>query len=207
MPKKNIKVRKTILVSSICFIIYLFLDITNCFSVWNFKLENLSDGVFSGVLNALVVVSLYIISYFVIDKRSIRKEQNAKEVVDVLIKETYKSCNEMLILLENEEMMSNHIFPKVSNDKPMFADDLINHLRTSPFSSYETIMQFCVNGIVRGDYVKEYLYVKSTYEGIVSTSIVAFGVKGQESEFQAHIIKRLNQDIQSLKNLFSIALK
>lgn len=207
MPKKNIKVRKTILVSLICFIIYLFLDITNCFLVWNFKLENLSDGVFSSVLNALVVVSLYIISYFVIDKRSIRKEQNAKEVVDVLIKETYKKCEEMISLLENKDIVREYIFPKITNDKPIFADEVLNHLKTHPFSSYETIMQFCVNGVISGDYIKEYLYVKSTYEGIVSTIVLVFDVNTPQNEIQTHVINRLNQNMQSIKNLFSIALK
>lgn len=202
MRKKDNNVRNIILISGILLVIYLFLDITNFFCVWDFKVSNINDGLFSALLNVGVVVVLYIISYLVIDKRAIKKEKNAKDVVDVLIEETYKKCKEMLKCTEDRAFVGKYIFPKTSSDKPIFEDNFLNHLKSYPFYSYETIMQFCVNGIIDKHYIEEYLYVKSTYERLLTNRITMFDLITPKDELQASFLKEMEDDTKSLNEIF-----
>ena len=49
----------------------------------------INPDLFSALINALVVIGLYIITYVVIDKRQLRKDDNAKLTANVLI-DVYK---------------------------------------------------------------------------------------------------------------------
>lgn len=203
MKKKDNNVRNIILVSAISLLVYLFIDITNFFSVWNFKVSNINDGMFSACLNAMVVIVLYIISYFVIDKRAIRKEKNAKDVVDVLVEDTYKKCKDMLSLVDNSGFVGEHIFPKVSGDKMAFQDEFVTHLKRHPFSSYEIIMQFCLNGIIDKEYLEKYLRVKSIYERLVYNRVVFFDLQEPKNELQKYYFQQMKDDSNILKDIFS----
>lgn len=203
MKKKGNKVKNIIFISAILLFVYLFIDITNFFSVWNFKVSNINYTLFAACLNALVVIVLYIISYLVIDSRTIRREKNARDVVDVLIENTYKSCIDMLSLVEDRGFVEKHMFPKVSEDKMAFQDEFIIHLKSHPFSSHETIMQFCLNGIIDKEYLEEYLYVKSIYERLVYNRVVFFDIEDWKTEFQSYYLQQMKDDSSVLKDIFS----
>lgn len=203
MKKKDNNVRNVILISVILLVIYLFLDITNFFCVWDLKVSNINDGLFSTLLNVSVVVVLYIISYLVIDKRAIKKEKNAKDVVDVLIEDTYKKCKDMLEDLNDRSFVQEYIWPKLSPEKPIFEDKFLKHLTDSPFSSHETIMQFCISGVIEKTYINEYLYVKSIYEVLLRKRIIFIDLVTPENEKQVRLLKEIEDDTKSLNEIFA----
>lgn len=192
-----------IILPIICFLVYVMLDYFNVCVKIGLTIGNINIDLFSSLLNATVVITLYLVSYFVIEKRAIKKEKNAKDVVDVLIEDTYKKCKVMLSAAEKRTFVKKYIFPKVTNDKPMFEDKFLNHLKSYPFSSYETIMQFCVNGIIDKEYIKEYLYVKSTYERLLSNRITMFDLITPKDELQARFLKEMEEDAKSLNEIFA----
>ena len=49
-----------------------------------------------------VVISLYIITFFLIDKRQIRKDDNAKGTADILMLSAYNQCKELSKKIKEE---------------------------------------------------------------------------------------------------------
>ena len=67
------------------FVLIIIVDYFNIPSIVGFKMSYINPDLFSALINALVVIGLYIITYVVIDKRQLRKDDNAKLTANVLM--------------------------------------------------------------------------------------------------------------------------
>ena len=60
--------------------------------------------------NIYVVIFLFIVGYYLIDKKSLDKENNKKALLEYFIKDTYERCLNMLNLIErNIKMMGKFL--------------------------------------------------------------------------------------------------
>ena len=93
------------------------MDYYNVPSLLGLHINTVKYELLGAVLNAVVVIGLYVVTYVIIDKRQIQKEQNAKMVSYVLMNSTYKKCVDYLDMLDDQQVLAKYIVPKIDFNK------------------------------------------------------------------------------------------
>ena len=69
---------------------------------------------FDIVTSAFVIILLFMITYYIVDKKRLHREENTKQTANVLMVSTYKKCRETLCLLSNKEILTKYIVPSIN---------------------------------------------------------------------------------------------
>ena len=164
----KINAAKWICICAFLFAIYLAIDIADIPTRCGFM--HINENVFSAFVNAFIVIVLYIISYFAIEKRQQKKDDNAKEIARLLIESAYNDCVKILKDFEDEEKFERYIKPKIehgviSNDKGK--EEIIN----GPFKNSSEIMQLSESGYVTKRNLEKYLRARTSFNRVISNCI------------------------------------
>lgn len=110
--KKNIstQILKCLVV---VFALYIVFDYFNTASFLGFHVKNINISLFSAIFNAFVVIALYIVTFIVVDKRQIKKDQNAELTAKILMQSSYKKCIDLLKIVSDQEILEKNIVPKI----------------------------------------------------------------------------------------------
>ncbi len=94
------------------------------FNVFNFITKESNLDAFAILVNAIVVVFVFLITYSLVNKKTFELDQeknnNKLNLLNILLKETYKDCKENLDMLNNDELLKLYIIPKVDFNKAGF---------------------------------------------------------------------------------------
>ena len=93
-------------IPAILFGIYVILDYLNVPQLLGLSSDRINMDFFDVFLNSVIVIVLYIITYFFVDSRQIQKDANAKDTADVLLLYTYKECLDNLRMVGNIEWVT-----------------------------------------------------------------------------------------------------
>lgn len=67
------------------FVLFIVIDYSNIASFLGFQVKNINISLFSAIFNAFVVIALYIVTFIVVDKRQIKKDQNSEIIAKILM--------------------------------------------------------------------------------------------------------------------------
>lgn len=198
IKKSTIKKDKIyILMPIVFFILYGLLDYINMSSILKIKINNINIDLFSIFFDSLVVIVLYIITYFHIDKKRISKDVNSEKVANVLMRQTYLECLDNLKLINNKQMLKEVIVPKVDFDKTDSENKVVVNLQNLPFESYDNLMNLAISGYVSEDRLDKYLWIKKEYAYIISIKITFYDLELPKNKVQREMLdditKRYNQ--------------
>ena len=171
----------------------MLVDYFNIPTLFGVNTSAINTSVLGTVLNASVVISLYIITYLHIDKRQIQKDDNAKMVACVLLKSSYKKCMDNIEFLGKQEVLEKFIIPKVDFNKTDNDNPVYTNLKDDPFSEYQSILDLSINGILSGADIQKYTEIMDKYRNYVSLRITFFDIE-----------KSTNPMHEELKNSISV---
>ena len=154
---------KYVLISCIIIVIYLAMDF---FNVFNFITKELNFDAFAILVNAIVVVFVFLITYSLVNKKTFELDQeknnNKLNLLNILLKETYKDCKENLDMLNNDELLKLYIIPKVDFNKS--SDKITENLKLLPFQNEKYIIELFSSGIAKNNIIDEYFEIKKLYQ-------------------------------------------
>ena len=172
---------------------YLILDYINFPSLIGLIPDKINADFFSIIFDAFIVLILYVISFYYIENKQNEKDDNARDVVDVLLEKTYQECFDNLNFLDNREMIEKYIIPKVDGNKTDSENKVINNLQTLPFSSLDSVIGLASNGYIEKTKLNDYLDIKKEYQYLISVKITFFDLVKPETVEQ----KAMYDDIRS----------
>lgn len=188
-------------------IIYLILDYINLPTLLGLTPANINIDLFGILLDAAIVLILYVISFYYIENKQNEKDANARDTVSVLMEKTYQECWSNLEFLDNRAMISQYIIPKVDGNKTGEDNKIIHNLQTLPFSSFDSILSLATNGHVEKCKLSDYLEIKKEYQYLVNIKIIFFDLVDPETPDQVamyHDIRtrdaRLKAQLRKLLN-------
>lgn len=203
MKNSKEKIIITILTLIIIFVLYLICDYNNLFAKIGVSISNLNIDLFGIFINLIVVVGLYIITYFLIDKKNIETRNNQEEIIKYMLKNDYETCLRYLGLLSEKltiERIRNHINEDVLLCKDEFFVNYIN----IPFENYESITNYAIQGIANKKLLESYYYIKRSYKevvtGIVHFSDIGEDVKSVLNEGKNNLIERIQKELNAINN-------
>jgi hypothetical protein len=178
-------------------VVVIVLDYFNLPSILGFKMSNVNYTLIDTVLNVSVVISLYIITFFLIDKRQIRKDDNAKGTADILMLSAYNQCKELSKIVDTQSWLKSYIVPKIDFNKTSLDNRVIFYLQNNPFAEHSHILLLAENGAIsRGDLMK-YLEIMELYKSFISLRITFYDINDattdKQKEFRSKIINDKNE--------------
>ena len=173
--------------------VYLILDFIDFASLIKIPVDTINVDILGILVNATIVIVLYVISFYYIDNKQNEKDENARNVVKTLIGTTYKECINYLTLVRDRNVVKNFIAPKVDGNKAPSEDKVINNFQTIPFSSFDKIMDMAASGYVCKKDLDDYLEIKKEYKYLVANRIIFYDLVVPQNAEQAAMIKEMNE--------------
>ena len=178
------------------FVLVIIVDYFNVPSIIGFEMSNINFDLIGALINALIVLCLYIITYAVIDRRQMQKDDNAKLTANLLILSTYKKCQDLLKIIDNQEWLENYIVPKIDFNKIDSKNEVSMNLQNDPFTEHSHILDLAGNGSITISDLKMYLNVMESYRSYVSMRITLYDIYNaktvEQMQLYEHIIEKRN---------------
>lgn len=198
----NDKTRKRICVTSIVAVIFIMviclLDYFNVASKLGINIRNMNWDVISLILSNIVVICLFLITYFIVDSRNIQKDKNQIMVAYIMLVGIYKRCQDMVDIFSDAELRTRAV-QKCDFNKLLHEDR--NHINflNYPFEDEATIIDFAKAGILSKELFKEFTTIKQLYQKYINTSITLFDVYAQFSYLEDEIRRELTSKVEKLE--------
>lgn len=189
MEKKTNKYIAPIIISLGAFLI---LDYVNLPSYFGFATSNVNMDLFGVFFETSIVLVLYVISFYYIDNKQNEKDANARDMVCVLLRNTYQECLDNLLFLDDRVMIEKFIIPKIDGKKHDSENKIINNLQTLPFTYLDTIIDLATSGYIEKSKLSDYLEVKKEYQYLVSIKITFFDLTDPQTEDQMAMYNDIN---------------
>jgi hypothetical protein len=185
-------------------VVVIVLDYFNLPSILGFKMSNVNYTLIDTVLNVSVVISLYIITFFLIDKRQIRKDDNAKGTADILMLSAYNQCKELSKIVDTQSWLERYIVPKIDFNKTDLDNRVILNLQNNPFAEHSHILLLAENGAIsRGDLMK-YFEIMELYKSFISLRITFYDMNDATTDKQMGFRSKIINDKNKLDKLLDI---
>lgn len=196
---KRLTIKGIILLFIALLVAIIFIDSLNVFSIY---IKNINYEVQSIVVNAIVVIFVFYITYSLVDQKTIaieeEKKKNKVNTLKVLLTSAYTKCEETCKMLDNNEIVEKVIVPKTKNE-PMYKDDIIREIRDVPFKNEEYIINLFNDGIISSERLNQYIHIKQLYQEYVYFRIPYFDIDYYQDEPHRFISKKIKEKRQKIK--------
>ena len=175
-------------------VIYIILDCNNFTSATLLDVTRINMDMLSIVVTNLVVIILYITTYFMVDEKKTMERINKKEIVKDMLLDNYETCLRYLKLLEDKVHLKNLVNNISTENINVYKNDYFNKWMDLSFKNYNDIMQYASQGIIKIDILKQYLYIKREYSSVMTGYVVVEG-------FPREVEKLIEEGHQKLKKV------
>ena len=193
---KNTK--KYILIFIIFTLVYLIIDYLNLPTLLNIYIDNINSNLLDIFINSIIVIILYLITYLTIDKRTIEKSKNKKDVYKQILINMYSECIQTLNLIHDENIL-NKIIKQVDGNAPIIENKIVNNLMNLPFENKDTILDFAKSGEIDVNTFQRFLNIQSDYRKYINMLIICFDRQEYIEKLKVELLKKLNKEVKLLK--------
>lgn len=148
-------------------IVVFLLDVLNLPSHLGIEVSNVNWDLNIGLLTNLIVVTLFSITYEILDKRTVEKEKNKEEISTLLLKESYDLCLQCMDNL-SEEFVKKFIVPKMDFDGGIRENQVVENLKNAPFLNESIILSLAIDGQVSPCEIQNYYKIKQQFREFVT---------------------------------------
>lgn len=188
-------VKNNMMITIILIISLIIFDYINLPSLLGLNMSNINWNFCMGILNIVVVIILYVITYKKLDKRTIEREKNKKEISILLINECYQQCIKYVELL-SEETIEKYIVPKI--DFNSTDNKIIRDLADSPFANENIIMDLVKDGQIAKQRIEKYFEIKETFSQYITMRITFFDKSDYYEPIKKQLFHKINIEIRNL---------
>lgn len=189
------------------FLVMFVVDYFNLPTYVGLKIYNINNEVLGTAFNAFVVIALYIITYVVLDKRQIEKDENAKSTADILMLSTYQQCKDLLKIVDNQQVLETNIVPKIDFNKSDLDNPVKASLQNNPFAEHTHILELAENGAIVSTDLIIYLKIMELYKSFVSMRITFFDIDKSENLQHVSLRKKILEDKNMLNSMLEREMK
>lgn len=195
-------IRKKVLITLIVSILFVsvvcVLDYFNFFTVIGVSVNHINWDLLSIIIGNLVVILLFVITYFVVDNRNIQKDKNQQATAYLTLIGIYERCNDMVELFSKEEWRTKAV-EKIDGNKLLSDDKVHTHYLNYPFENECIIYDFASSGILSKNIFKEFQNIKKDYQKYINTALIFFDVYDSFKQLEIDLSNDLSKSMQNLK--------
>lgn len=176
-------------------VLLVIFDYINLPSYLGFQITNINWNLGMIIVNNIVVISIYILTYKTLNKRTVEREKNKRDISNLLIKNCYEECDEYVKMLD-QETIEKYIIPKL--DFNSTEHELINNFQQGPFKNESVIMELVKDGQIGKLEIEQYFKVKKIFSQYVMMRIVFFDKSEIYCAMKQQLGKEIDRGIQKI---------
>ena len=133
-----------------------------------------------------------VIKVNMLDKRTIQRDDNKKEVADMLLQDCYVQCEKNIEFL-TPEMVKDNIVPKVNLDEMLNKNPIYKNLTELPFSSEKVILELAKDGQIIATKLKLFFEIKEQYRQYINMVIICYDRPEKTKEFLNTLMEKIKE--------------
>ena len=153
--------------------VYFCLDINNVIAGMGIPTYEINWDIAPIVISNLVVIGLYLITFSLLDHRSVEKDGNQREVALLLLNKTYEQCKESVVLFERPEVLAKAV-EKCDFSKVIYEDPQMMYYLEFPFEIHKQIVEFACSGVISQKEFSDYIDVREAFKNHITVKIMFF---------------------------------
>lgn len=189
---------KYALIPLLVIIVFDYFNLPSCVGL---KMDNINNDVFGVAFNAFVVIALYVITYVVLDKRQIEKDENAKSTANLLMLSAYQQCKDSIKMVDNQQVLEEYIVPKIDFNKINLDNHVMTNLQNNPFIEHAHIIELAENGAIVSSDLSIYLKIMELYKSFVLMRITFFDIHKSDNLEHVSLRKKILADKNMLNSM------
>lgn len=180
-------------------IILIILDFLNVPS-HIFDMKRINWAFSMGIINSTVIISLYIITYIILDKRTMEKEQNKRNICILLIRKAFEEAKSQVELLD-AEFVKKYFVPKVDFNTILVNDEMFIQVSNIPFQNDKLILELAKDGQISEEILDGYFKVKASYKSFINLSVTLFDVEGMNEQMKNKVLVNIGKVENIIKEM------
>lgn len=192
---KNTK--KYILIFIIITLVYLIMDYINVPTLLNIHIDNINTNLLDIVINSIIVITLYLITYLILDKRTVQVSKNKIEIYKQILINIYKECIDTINLFSQPKILNN-IIKDLDFDAPMIENKKFSKLIVSPFDNKDIIFDLAKSGEIDVETFQKFLTIQTEYRKYITTLIVFYDRAEEVMVLKVKLLKLLEESINEI---------
>ena len=196
--KTKVYIWLVVILAVVAIVSLCLLDYFNVFSRIGVAVTNMNWDVLSLVAGNIIVVLLFVITYFIVDSRSIQRDKNQLMTAYLTLLGIYERCKDMVDIFNKEDLRLRAV-QKCDGDKLLSEDKSHMHFLNYPFENESIIYDFAGAGILSKTVFEEYITIKKHYQKYINVSIIFHDRYDQFKPVEAEVSKELASAIEKLK--------
>lgn len=172
MDKKVIRVAITLIAMNLC---YFILDYFNIPTNFGLNMSKINWDIATLVISNAIVVGLYLITYFLIDKRNLTNDKNKRDIAKLILLNMYSECKVSIQLLDDEKLRritASHC----DFNKSIYDDLTMQHQINYPFANKDLIINYVHDGIIPSNIFEEFLEIQKLFRQYITARITFFDI-------------------------------
>jgi len=194
--KKNKRIITTLCLLIVIVLVLFVIDFFNIPSKWGLNPSVINMDFWSMFLSNGVVISLFIITFVLFDRKKLEKEKLAEYAGIVLLRDTYQRCESFILILK--EMIKTNDEDKKTEK---FSDNQLRFIADEPFKDNDKIFEYLGNGHIPRKRYENYKEIKQSYESIINIKTINISVPELEKKLFDKLEIDLNNEQKDLKSI------
>lgn len=179
--------KKMIWLLSCAFVVTAILFIVDYFNIpskLGIRVESINKDFWTIAIGNFVVITLYLITFFLFDKRNLEKDKLAVYAGYCLLRDSYRDFSSILEVLRMYQ--KNVLDRNITSDVRAF-------LESKPLSNDEKIFSALSNGVLSKELYDAYSSIKQDYSSLV---VIVF-LKRTQPELEKELMEDLTKEIKN----------
>ena len=175
---------------------YLLLDIFNIPSRMGIDIPSLNWDGAALVIGNIIVIGLFLVTYFLLDKRTAEKEENLRQIAVLALNTTFDKCEETAKFFEDPSVTESAA-KKCNRDLLEFQDVVLQEYLNLPFDYNSIVDEFAKSGVITSEEYENYLKIRKLYQSHIRIKLMF----DDRQEFQYYKRNELDNAIAEGRNL------
>ena len=197
--KSSFSIKKIVVIFLIILVVTL---ITDYFNVMYPISKNFNYDFLNIVMNSLVVVFIFLLTYHMIEKQTLdnatRIENNKRNTLKVLLNQVKSECNNTLDYIEDQNNLEKYIIPKINFNA--LNDSFEEKLKNIPFKNEQSIIDLFKDGVANFDNLQKYMSLKEKFQQYVLLKITFFDLEKQKEKVPKDKYSIVKKQIKELRD-------
>lgn len=188
----------SILITFLVLVGVFAVDYFNVFSRLGLNIKNINWDAITLIAGNIVVILLFVITYFIVDSRSIQKDKNQLMTAYLTLVGIYERCKDMVDIFSQEDLRTRAA-QKCDGDKLLHEDKSHMHFLNYPFENESIVYEFAGAGILSKTIFSEFITIKKHYQKYINVAIIFYDHYDQFKPLEAEVSKELTTALETLK--------
>lgn len=187
-------VRNIVFFVVVFIVLCIILDYINLPTLLGLEMGNINWDFCMGSINAVVVITLYLITYKTLDRKTIQRENNKKEIAILLMQECYRECIKCIQFLD-KETVEKYIVPKINFNNT--DSTIIRNIQNIPFSNEDMIWGLIKDGQMTKSQIENYLKIKEKFSQYITMRITFFDAAQYYEPIKIDLCNIINRELNN----------